>query len=893
MPSLSVVLVSAAAVLPALTLLGASPDAAAGVGVAGRSVAVAAAVGTTGPGTAKSTGTAEAGAATGAHPVATKIVELPLAASGGQGLAAAAVQTQPRSTKAFQTLGVSWATPTTSKTADPDLAISVRTHSTKGWSAWTTLDDDAGDDDTATGPGVRGGTDPLWVGPSDGVQTRITVRSGKLPSDLKLELVDPGSSGYDVTAASTEPGATANAPTAATPTGVAEPLILSRASWGADESKVRNTPTYMPTIKAAVLHHTAGPNNYTRSQVPSIIRGDYAYHLSRGWSDIGYNALVDRFGRIWEGRAGGLTKAVMGAHAGGFNTDTFGVSMIGNYDVKRPTAASITAVTRVMAWKLDLNHRNPFGTTQLTSAGGGTARYKAGTTHTFPVIMGHRNTGFTACPGRYLYPYLPSIRSRVAGLMKAALTNPAGPASSVPIGTPVSITARVLTAQTWQLDVIAPCGAGRIAQVSGTAAAQAAITATWNGKLADGSFARPGRYTLSLTSRSAAGTARPVLGSVLVLPPDPVPVPVGTSSTGAGGYQPVTPTRLLDTRLTSAFGLGPAGRVDVPVLGQAGIPAVGVTSVVLNLTATCVSDDTSLAVWPTGGPQSNRPVTAVPAGATRSVLVTVRVGANGAVSIGNARGVTELTADVVGYYWAGGSPVRPIDSTRLYDSRSDAGALQSGLSRLIPLPPTFGGIPSSQIRGLIVNASGLSPSGPGSLAVFRPGAAGDLATLAYSAGRSVDNLAMVEVSNGTIAVRATGTPVNLTLDVRGLVVDGTAGSYLGSGTFTAVKPRLVVDTRTTGGAVKPGAPRKVVISGLPGSATAVLIDLTAVAPSTATWLQVYPWGQTLTPGTSLRMAAGDTRGNLVVVPVGADRTVAVANGDGLTQMRIDLHGYFQ
>jgi len=850
-----------------------------------------------------------------AHPVATKVSELAFAPviQAASGAAAAGRPATPllllshTGTAAFQTLGVSWA----GDTAEPGLRISVRTHrascetcapanapgpsTASPWSAWNDLDQDDGDAGLG-GPGARGGTDPLWVGPSDGVEARIVLRSGRLPRDLKLELVNPGSSGYDATPATTTPLAAAGTISAV---GVAEPAILSRAAWGADESKVRYAPTYMPTIKAAVLHHTAGPNNYSAAQVPSIIRGDYAYHLSRGWSDIGYNALVDRFGRIWEGRAGGITKAVMGAHAGGFNTDTFGVSMIGNYDVARPSAAAVSAVVRVMAWKLDLNHRDPLGTTRLTSAGGGTARYRAGRTVTFPVIMGHRNTGFTACPGRYLYPYLPSIRSRVRDLMKAALTNVTRPPAVVARGARITITAGSLAAQSWRLDVTAPCAGGRVARIRGAAAAQAKITATWNGRLANGSPAPPGRYTLTLTSASTAGTARPVSLTVLVVPPVPAPAHPGTPSGGPGGYQPVTPTRLLDTRTTSQGGPGPSGRVDLPVLGQAGIPLTGVTAVVLNLTVVCVSEATSLTVWPSGGPQSGRPVTSVPFGSTRSVLVTSGVGAGGAVSIGNAHGVTDLTADVVGYYLVGGSPIQPIRSARIYDSRLDpAGELVADQARAITLPASLGAVPLAQIKAVIVDVSALSPSGEGTLTAYRPGDAGLLASLPFHTGHSVDNLAVVEVADSAIMLKATGANVNAVLDVRGVVLDGAAlGNSAGGLAFTPIKPTLLLDTRTAGGALKPGTIRKVLVTGpgtpVPAGASAVLIDLTALAPSAATWLQAYAWGEVAPNGAGVRVAAADSRGNLVLVPVGPGGAIAVQNARGSTQLQLDVLGYFQ
>jgi hypothetical protein len=891
-----------------------------------------------------------------------------------------AILTKRLDTAPFQTLGVTWKATTTK----PDLVISVRSRGTTGWSGWDQMDDDAGDDptlasvaatkedkatnttqatkvteDTQAGPtatktgksskatetpqkareiAVRGGTDPLWVGPSTGVQVRIVVRSGRLPAGLKLELVDPGVSGHDTVVSPTATNGTvsanganpvngtvsakgapaANGTPAAKGTvavnGTAsangtvsaasanKPVILSRAQWGADERRVRYPPTYMPSITATVLHHTAGRNNYSASQVPSILRGDYAYHLSRGWYDIGYNALVDRFGRIWEGRAGGLERAVMGAHAGGFNYQTFGVAMIGNYDVSRPSAASIEAVARVMAWKLDLDHRDPYGTTRLTSAGGGTARYSSGRTVSLPVIMGHRNTGFTACPGRYLYPYLGSIRNRVRALMKASLLNPSGPPSAALRGKTVAITARALAAQSWRLDVTAPFGGGQVARVNGSAAAGEQIKAVWNGRVTGGALARPGRYRLTLSSSSTTGTARPVSYRVLVVPPAPAPEVSAEPSSGTGGYFPLTPTRLLDTRTGGRLGLGPNGRVDIPVLGQAGVPATGVSSVVLNLTASQASDDTSLSAWPTGR-KTPGTSTGVPAGVTRSSLVTTRVGAAGTVSVGNAAGVVELTADVVGYFADGGLSVRSIASTRIYNSAQDpAGPLVPDQSRSVALPAVLGGIAAEQISGVIVDVSALSPTGPGTLTAYRPGTVGDLTSLTYRAGESVDNLAFVEVSGGAIAVRSTGTAVNAVLDVRAVMVDPLVVPVVDpadAGRFTAVKPVLVVDTRTTGGPVRIGHPRKVVVSGtrtgVPAQARAVLVSLTGIAPAVKTWLKTHAWAETGPAGppggTALRVAKGDTRGNLAVVPIGPGGAIMITNARGGVQVRVDLYGY--
>jgi uncharacterized protein with LGFP repeats len=152
-----------------------------------------------------------------------------------------------------------------------------------------------------------------------------------------------------------------------------------------------------------------------------MVRSFYAYHVkSLGWSDIGYNFLVDRFGNVYEGRAGGVTRPVLGAHAGGFNSNTVGVAIIGNFQTENPTAASLHGLQRVLAWKLRMHGVNPQGTVTLRSAGGSSSRYRAGTNVTVRTIAAHRDTNSTACPGNRGYQYMTQIRNGTAAFMGGA-----------------------------------------------------------------------------------------------------------------------------------------------------------------------------------------------------------------------------------------------------------------------------------------------------------------------------------------------------------------------------------------------------------------------------------------------------------------------------------------
>jgi uncharacterized protein with LGFP repeats len=191
------------------------------------------------------------------------------------------------------------------------------------------------------------------------------------------------------------------------------PSIVTRRGWGADESLREGGFVYTKKVKAAFVHHTASGNNYSCSQAPSVIRSIYRYHVvSSGWRDIGYNFLVDKCGNIYEGRAGGVAKPVMGAHTLGFNNDTMGIAVLGTFGSTKPSAASVTAIARLTAWKLGLYGADPRGKTYLKSGGGNL--YPKGKNARLNVISGHRDGFATDCPGSLLYGKLGSARTAAA-----------------------------------------------------------------------------------------------------------------------------------------------------------------------------------------------------------------------------------------------------------------------------------------------------------------------------------------------------------------------------------------------------------------------------------------------------------------------------------------------
>ncbi|HSE09393.1 MAG TPA: FG-GAP-like repeat-containing protein [Nocardioidaceae bacterium] len=349
-----------------------------------------------------------------------------------------AALSSPTEVGGFATVGVTW---DAGQSVDEDeVSVSVRSLEGGEWSDWQTIeyhDDHGPDPDSAEARNARPGTDPIIVGDVDEVQVKIETADGKAPAGATLAVVDPRETPdptrqapaidtaalteeddltlSSATTGTTDTGTTADPATelevpedGSEPDGVLtgevgitpKPQIFSRAQWGADESMRDRSSLSYYEVHAGFVHHTVNANDYTRAQVPALLRGIYAYHTrSKGWSDIGYNFVVDRFGRIWEGRYGGVDRPVVGAHTLGYNEYSFAMSALGNFDTAKPSSAMLDAYGRLFAWKLSLH-----------GVSASSAKQWVGKQY-FPAINGHRDAGSTACPGRYLYAQLGQIRS--------------------------------------------------------------------------------------------------------------------------------------------------------------------------------------------------------------------------------------------------------------------------------------------------------------------------------------------------------------------------------------------------------------------------------------------------------------------------------------------------
>lgn len=339
-----------------------------------------------------------------------------------------------RDVRHFSLVGVVWDDPATE--LHGRVEVRTRATATGTWSDWRELDahnrDHAADPGTteSTSGRVRGATAPLWVGDSDGVEVRVRAETApeaartaparpRLPGGLRLELVDPGEdvppSANRARAGSGEPAvlpALANR-RKAKPHTAPRPRITTRRGWGADEKLRDKGFVYTKNIRTVFVHHSDTGNNYRCSQAPSVVRGIYRYHVnSLGWRDLGYNFLVDKCGNIYEGRAGGVSKPVLGAHTLGFNSQSMGVAVLGTYSGRQPSSAALKAIARLTAWKTGQYGMNPRGKTYLKSGGGNL--YPKGKKVQMNVVSGHRDGFATNCPGKKLYAKLGTVRAKAA-----------------------------------------------------------------------------------------------------------------------------------------------------------------------------------------------------------------------------------------------------------------------------------------------------------------------------------------------------------------------------------------------------------------------------------------------------------------------------------------------
>jgi N-acetylmuramoyl-L-alanine amidase len=367
-------------------------------------------------------------------------------------------------------------------------SVSFSTRSLAGrWSAWRAAAPEAQDaPDALSAEASREASwrlgSPYWTGPSDGIRYRLRGRVTRLRAYFvrsKAVAVPPRTLSI-----------------------AGSPLIVPRLGWSANERIRRAAPKYAPALRFAIVHHTAGSNSYTRAQSPAIVRAIEIYHvLGNGWNDIGYNFLVDKYGRIFEGRYGGIDRNVVGAHAQGFNTGSVGVALMGTYTSRAPSKAALQSLEALLAWRLDLAHVDPRGT--LTYLSGGNPRFGPGVPVFLRTVSGHRDTGFTECPGSALYRQIPNIAIAVS---KIGLPKLYAPTVTGRVPGLVRFRAKLSSALPWTVTVtdsqgvLLGSGAGTTAKVDWTWDARSSGKGKYFWTISTGSGLRPATGTLGGTA---------------------------------------------------------------------------------------------------------------------------------------------------------------------------------------------------------------------------------------------------------------------------------------------------------------------------------------------------------------------------------------------------------
>jgi N-acetylmuramoyl-L-alanine amidase-like protein len=320
-----------------------------------------------------------------------------------------------RAPRRFDLVGLRWA-----RGSHADAQIRARRHGGE-WTRWAPLQSSA--DHGPDGERAIPGTDPAFVGAADEFQLRLRGT----PHKLRARFVRALPTATVAQRLSRRLRRRRAARAAKAPQAGAPPAIVMRPEWGGDSVPPREPPLY-GTVQMALVHHTVTANDYDPEDSAGIVLGIARYHRnSNGWNDIGYNFLVDKYGQIFEGRAGGIDQPVVGAQAQGWNSSSTGIAYLGDFTSVTPDPAGMDALARIIGWKLTVHGVPTEGQVVLTSIGGAENKYPSGTKVTFERIGGHRDGCNTSCPGNGLYAQLASLR--------VAATKYAGPQTGLTIGT--------------------------------------------------------------------------------------------------------------------------------------------------------------------------------------------------------------------------------------------------------------------------------------------------------------------------------------------------------------------------------------------------------------------------------------------------------------------------
>ena len=300
----------------------------------------------------------------------------------------------------FDLMGLRW-------TRGGTLEAQVRARRRGGsWTPWMPLHRSG--DHAPDGARAPTGTEPAYTGAADVFQLRLRGSA----RGLRARFVRAQPTARDARHVTGRRRARKLKKVKARKSQSSRPAIITRTEWGGDSVPPRSAPEY-GEVQAAFVHHTVSSNDYAPEESAGIVLGIARYHRdSNGWNDIGYNFLVDKYGQVFEGRAGGVDQPVIGAQAQGYNSVSSGIACIGTFTSVAQSEAGLEALAHLIGWKLSLHGVPTEGTVTVTSRGGSSNRYPSGTPVTLERIPGHRDGDSTSCPGDVLYGQLADLRAR-------------------------------------------------------------------------------------------------------------------------------------------------------------------------------------------------------------------------------------------------------------------------------------------------------------------------------------------------------------------------------------------------------------------------------------------------------------------------------------------------
>ncbi len=400
-----------------------------------------------------------------------------------------------------------------------------------------------------------------------------------------------------------------------------------------------------------------------------------------------------------------------------------------------------------------------------------------------------------------------------------------------------------------------------------------------------------------------------------------------------GGYHPVTPTRIYDSRPGGDTNrLGPGEQRTITVTGPTlaapanAMPVDGVAAVVLNVTTANTTADSHLTIWPTGLPPPPTSTLNWTAGAVTANLATVTTDpATGTISVRNNNGFTHLILDIAGWYDTGttdpnplivpptptlcpcGDALHPVTPTRIFDTRNGTGtsaaAIAQGQTRDAQIAGTVtptATVPSNATAA-VINLTGINPTTDTHLTAWPKGTSTPtVSNVNVTGNRIAANLAIVPIgTDGKITIRNNTGQIHVIVDIVAYTAPGAGPRY------HPVTPTRIDDTRDPppgnpppGAPLVAGIPRTIAI---PAAAIAVNTNLTGTQTSVATHLTVWPFGQ-LQPGTStLNLVPGQTRAIATItpttpLPVGNPNpnsaALSIVTHSGTTHAITDLNGWY-